>query len=276
MTLHQDPRPVLDHGFVRVVDTMGDDAAIVQAARVSYGKGTKSTSDDTALIRYLVRHSHTSPIEMCEIKLHLKMPMFIARQWMRHRTASINEYSGRYSEMKDECYLPDLDRFTTQSTTNKQGSSNTMSEFAYITRKTMQQEQADAHSNYQSYLDDAEISRELARINLPLSTYTEFYWKIDLHNLLHFLRLRMDSHAQQEIRDYANVIAEIVSKWVPATWSAFCDYKLNAVTFSAVELEALQQWLPQYAPGVAEHAERTGLPKREVTELLDKLNLQIM
>lgn len=215
------PISVLDKGFVRVVDYMGDDSSIVQAARVSYGKGTKTVSDDERLINYLMRHRHTTPFEMCEIKLHVKLPIFVARQWVRHRTASINEYSARYSELHNEFYIPSLDQIETQSTSNKQGRAVGLGRRekldAYIRMEDASQE---AYKNYEDLLALG-VSRELARMVLPVNIYTSWYWKIDLHNLLHFIRLRSDSHAQYEIRMYSKAIEEIVNQWVPATWAAF-------------------------------------------------------
>ena len=235
---------VLDKGHIRVIDYMGGDEAIVQAARVSYGKGTKKISEDRGLIRYLMRHRHTTPFEMCELKLHVRIPMDHWRQWIRHRTASVNEYSTRYSEAIDDkqCTLPGEWRF--QSGTNKQGSGEFMpeEEGAHWTGG----ERAFHEYAARVYQDriDAGIAREQARKDLPLSTYTEAYWKIDLHNLLHFLSLRMDSHAQKEIRSYANIIGnEIVAPWVPHSWEAFNDYRLCAVSFSRLELEALNLWI---------------------------------
>lgn len=221
----------LDHGFVRLVDWMGDDTSIVQAARVSYGKGTKSVSEDTALIRYLMRNMHTSPFEMVEFKFHVKLPIFVARQWIRHRTANVNEYSGRYSEMPDEFYLPQPDQIRSQSSTNKQGRSSETIPQANEIISRMQKTQQILHDEYSDFLDMG-LARELARINLPLSNYTEWYWKIDLHNLFHFLRLRLDSHAQYEIRVYADAIAKIIKQIVPIAYQAFEDYTLNAVRFS--------------------------------------------
>ncbi len=212
----------LDKGFVRLIDVMGDDAAIVQAARVSYGSGTKKVLEDRGLIRYLLRHAHTTPFEMVEFKFHVKLPIFVARQWIRHRTANVNEYSGRYSEMKDEFYTPNPNDIRPQSVLNKQGRSEEtlpdgMAEQAANAFKAGQDE---AYAQYQEFLEQG-IAREIARINLPVSNYTEWYWKIDLHNLFHFLRLRIDSHAQYEIRVFAEAIAELVKPFVPHAWEAF-------------------------------------------------------
>ena len=231
----------LDHGFVRVVDYMGDDSAIVQAARVSYGKGTKSVNEDRGLIRYLMRKWHTTPFEMCEIKLHVKMPIFVARQWVRHRTASINEYSARYSILDKEFYFPSPEQVEAQSTTNKQGREGELP--PELVRAWLEESVRladDAYANYEQAADD-KIARELARMGLPLNTYTQWYWKVDLHNLLHFLRLRADPHAQQEIREYADVILHtIVRQWVPLTYEAFRDYRLHAETFSSYEMELIR------------------------------------
>lgn len=224
---------VLDKGFVRIVDTMGDDSAIVQAARVSYGEGTKTVSEDKGLIRYLMRNRHTSPFEMCEIKLHIKAPIFVMRQWLRHRTANVNEYSGRYSEIMSEFYLPEANRLQKQSTNNKQGSEGTLDkETAEYIRDTMHTEQMAAYETYRNTYLASDLARELARINLPPSAYTQCYWKIDLHNLLHFIKLRHDSHAQYEIRVYAEAIADIVKLWCPLAFEAFEDYVLNASSVS--------------------------------------------
>lgn len=233
--------PVLNDGFVRVVDVMGDDTSIVQAARISYGKGTKKTSEDRGLIRYLMRHRHTTPLEMCEIKLHVRVPMDCWRQWIRHRTASVNEYSTRYSEAIDATQSTSPANWRTQSATNKQGSADFLPQ---ETGMLLSSEEHALHlqirSVYESRIAKG-VAREQARKDLSLSTYTEAYWKIDLHNLFHFLALRMDAHAQFEIRQYATVIGEqIVSKWVPLAWEAFCDYRLNAMALSAIELKLLR------------------------------------
>lgn len=231
----------LDHGFVRLVDYMGDDSSIVQAARVSYGKGTKTVREDTTLIRYLMRHQHTSPFEMVELKFHIRLPIFVARQWIRHRTANVNEYSGRYSEMSDDFYIPEIDQIRTQDEVNKQGRSNNPinQDVAKSILKSMEQHQKESYSEYLSYLEKG-VAREIARINLPLSSYTEWYWKIDLHNLFRFLKLRLDWHAQYEIRVYAQAIANIVKEIFPISYQAFSDYVLNSVTFSYAELSILK------------------------------------
>lgn len=263
----------LDKGFVRLVEVMGNDSSIVQAARVSYGKGTKSINEDRNLIRYLMRHRHTSPFEMVEYKFHIKLPIFVARQWIRHRTANVNEYSGRYSIMNDEFYVPDQDAVRKQSKTNKQGRSNepVAPEIASKFIRDIQETQQSLYDKYNNYLED-EIARELARINLPLSTYTEWYWKIDLHNLFHFLQLRLDPTAQYEIREYARIIAKIVEATVPMAYEAFVDYRLEAVTFSRLELKILNTMVQNKIPLLEEMLE-LGLTKREVEEFLTKISL---
>ncbi len=233
---------VLKDGFVRVVDVMGDDSSVVQAARISYGSGTKKLHEDRGLIRYLMRHRHSTPFEMCEIKLHVRVPMDCWRQWIRHRTANVNEYSTRYSEAIDAIQTTDPTEWRTQSSSNRQGSDSNLAidQGDALSDREMQLHQL-SRNVYRERLE-AGVSREQARKDLPLSTYTEAYWKIDLHNLLHFLSLRMDSHAQYEIRAYANVIGrEIVAKWVPLTWEAFEDYRLESVSFSRCELNILRQ-----------------------------------
>lgn len=272
---------VLDHGFIRVVDYMGTDASIVQAARVSYGAGTKQTTDDKALINYLMRNDHTSPFEMCEIKLHVKLPIFVARQWIRHRTASVNEYSARYSILKNEFYLPKEENICEQSTFNKQGRGDSIdSNFAGRVIDMLKAESMQAYHNYQNMLniDDEnnvidqnrpKIAREIARINLPLSMYTEWYWKIDLHNLLHFLRLRMNPHAQYEIREYANVIAEIVKSWVPFTYEAFMKYKINNMTLTNSSVNILKKIIK----GEDVKFEDYDLSKGEWNELMKKFEI---
>ena len=242
--------PVLDHGLVRVIDYMGNDAAICQAARVSYGRGTKAVSDDRGLIRYLMRHWHSTPFEMCEVKFHVKLPVFVARQWIRHRTANVNEYSARYSILDREFYIPAPENLAAQSTVNNQGRGQVL-EGAEAAR-VLDLLREDAMRSYDHYEDmltpDAEagklgLARELARMNLPANIYTQWYWKIDLHNLLHFLRLRADPHAQKEIRDYAEVICQIVEEWLPDVWEAFVDYRMEAHTFSRQEMESLRTYL---------------------------------
>ncbi|MEM0989851.1 MAG: FAD-dependent thymidylate synthase [Pseudomonadota bacterium] len=239
--------PVLDHGFVRVVDYMGDDEAIVQAARVSYGAGTKKARDNSGLIRYLMRHWHSTPFEMCEIKLHVKLPVFVARQWIRHRTANVNEYSARYSILDREFYIPAPQHLAAQSASNNQGRGSTLegAEAAQVL-DILKHDSARAYDNYEQMLStDGQqgLARELARMNLPMNIYTQWYWKVDLHNLFHFLRLRADSHAQYEIRVYADVICDLVEAWVPQAYAAFEDYRLDAVQFSGPAMACLRRML---------------------------------
>ncbi|MDR1551775.1 MAG: FAD-dependent thymidylate synthase [Holosporaceae bacterium] len=228
------PFHILNHGFIRVIDYMGTDASIVQAARVSYGAGTKKVQEDRGLINYLMRHRHTTPFEMCEIKMHLKMPIFVARQWVRHRTASMNEYSARYSVLSNEFYLPEISQIAWQSETNKQGKSNKRlpEDHSRKVLEILERLSTEAYKKYSHMLDDLSLTRELARTVLPLSVYTEMYWKIDLHNLMHFLTLRADSNAQYEIRCYAEVILNILEKWLPLTYEAFIDYRKDSVLLS--------------------------------------------
>lgn len=241
--------PVLDHGFVRVIDYMGDDAAIVQAARVSYGAGTKTVNEDAGLIDYLMRNRHTSPFEMCELKLHVKLPIFVARQWVRHRTANMNEYSLRYSEAKDETYLPLADRLAKQGRANKQGSGEPLTPpEATGVQALIEETSKEAHDTYRQLLDVYGLARETARMVLPLNTYTEFYWKLDLHNLLHFTNLRMDKHAQSEIVAYAEVIWRIINEWVPLTAAAFRNHVLEAIHLSASEAAALRMLITASRP----------------------------
>ena len=240
-------KPVLDHGFVRVIDYMGDDAAICQAARVSYGKGTKSVQNDAGLIRYLMRHWHSTPFEMCEIKLHVKLPVFVARQWIRHRTANVNEYSARYSILDREFYIPEPESLAAQSVVNNQGRGQVLqgAEAARVL-EILKSDSNRAYDNYESMIsDDGQdgLARELARMNLPANIYTQWYWKVDLHNLFHFLRLRADSHAQYEIRVYADAICEMVRDWVPAAYGAFEDYRLGGAVLSAKSIECLKRML---------------------------------
>ena len=267
------PVPVLDQGFVRVVDYMGDDHAIVQAARVSYGAGTRTVRSDAGLIDYLMRHQHTSPFEMCELKLHVKLPVFVARQWIRHRTASVNEYSGRYSEIADTFYDPDPADIGRQSATNRQGSAGAVSaEVAAAARERWREDAARAYEHYRSLLDagDDAVAREVARIGLPLSHYTEWYWKVDLHNLLRFLALRMDEHAQTEIRAYASAIGAIVAAWVPLTWASFTDHQLRSVRLSGRALEALRGRLA----GVSIPLEDAGMSAGEARDLRRALGVE--
>ncbi len=242
-----EPIAVLDHGFIRVVDYMGDDAAIVQAARVSYGAGTRTARDDAGLIRYLMRHWHSTPFEMCEIKLHVKLPVFVARQWIRHRTANVNEYSARYSILDREFYIPAPEHLAAQSRVNNQGRGETLEGPEAARVLAMLRADADtAYDHYQAMLSqDGQqgLARELARMNLPANVYTQWYWKVDLHNLFHFLRLRADPHAQYQIRAYAEALCEVVRDWVPAAYSAFEDYRLNAVQFSGKGMDALRRML---------------------------------
>jgi len=257
----------LDKGFVRLVDFLGTDSSIVQAARVSYGKGTKQKSEDRGLIRYLVSKRHTSPLEMVEFKFHCKMPIVVARQWVRHRTASLNEYSGRYSEMPNECYVPELDRLQVQSNTNKQGSEQELVSNPEVIQALMQAEQLSDFDKYDIYLKTG-LSREMSRINLPLSTYTQWYWKMDLHNLFHFLKLRLDEHAQYEIRVYAEAIYELIKPIVPISCAAFEDYVLNAVTFSRQEMITLKNIIKE-----VKNIEMMGLNDREMKEFFQKVGM---
>lgn len=259
----------LDKGFVRLVDVMGDDHSIVQAARVSYGEGTKRLTEDRGLIRYLLRHQHTTPFEMVEFKFHIKLPIFIARQWIRHRTANVNEYSGRYSEMKDEFYIPSLENIRPQSTMNKQGRSDETfpTDQAEQIAAKFENSQNQMYAEYQELLDMG-VAREIARINLPVSNYTEWYWKIDLHNLFHFLKLRMDAHAQYEIRVYGEAMAQIVREIVPVAWEAYEDYTLHSVRFSRLEANALVSMLSELPSD--ETLATFGLKGRELREFKDK------
>ena len=238
---------VLDHGFVRVIDYMGDDNAIVQAARVSYGQGTKKSRDDAGLIRYLMRHWHSTPFEMCEIKLHIKLPVFVARQWIRHRTANVNEYSARYSILDREFYIPKEDQLASQSQNNHQGRGDLLKgQEAEKVLEILKSDSMRAYDNYKSMLSQENqegLARELARMNLPMNIYTQWYWKTNLHNLFHFLRLRADSHAQYEIRVYADEILKIVADWVPAAFAAFTDYRLDGVQLSGKGLDCIKRML---------------------------------
>lgn len=268
------PFGVHDHGFVRLIDYMGGDASIVQAARVSYGVGTKTLSDDRGLIRYLLRHDHTTPFEMCEIKLHLKMPIFVARQWVRHRTASMNEVSGRYSVVPEEFYIPEPGAVQAQSTTNKQGRGASLpGHIVEWFRTVVKNENQRVFRVYKTAIEEPMgVSRELARVNLPLGTYTEFYWKVDLHNLFRFLRLRTHPHAQKEIRDYAEVLAVIVQKWCPAAFEAWMDYQRNAVTLSAQERAIVRTMLANLTPETRNFLiKNSELSEREQNELREKL-----
>ena len=239
--------PVLDHGFVRVVDYMGDDAAICQAARVSYGRGTKSVQNDEGLIRYLMRHWHSTPFEMCEVKLHVKLPVFVARQWIRHRTANVNEYSARYSILDREFYIPEPEALAAQSVINNQGRGEVLTgEEAEKVLRLLKHDSAQTYDHYEQMISQEGqmgLARELARMNLPANIYTQWYWKVDLHNLLHFLRLRADSHAQFEIRVYADEICKLVSDWVPFAYAAFEDYRLGGATLSSKALDCVKRMI---------------------------------
>ena len=273
--------PVLDHGFIRVVDYMGNDSSVVQAARVSYGTGTKRRSEDAGLINYLMRHRHTTPFEMAEIKLHVKLPIFVARQWIRHRTASVNEYSARYSILDREFYVPEPDRLAAQSSSNRQGRDEPLQgeEATYVLNLL----RTDADTAYEHYLDllneDSEgnshskdrvgLARELARMNLSVNFYTQWYWKVDLLNFLKFLHLRADPHAQYEIRAYAEVLLEILEQWVPITHQAFVQYQRGATTLSANAVKVIRDKLE----GKTVLAEDTGLSPREWRDLANTFGL---
>ena len=275
------PIEVLDHGFIRVIDYMGDDSSIVQSARVSYGKGTKKISNDKGLIKYLMRHRHSTPFEMCEIIFHIKLPIFIARQWIRHRTANVNEYSARYSILDKEFYIPSAENLAAQSAINNQGRGDALtddeaSNVIQILKKDAEQ----TYSNYETLLNESSegniidesksgIARELARMNLTLNTYTQWYWKIDLNNLLHFLALRADDHAQYEIRVYADAMLDIVKKWVPLTYEAFEDYRIGGTELSAKEVNLMRKLLK----GEKVSFEEEGLSKREWSELQRKFEI---
>ena len=258
--------PVLDHGFIRVIDYMGDDAAIVQAARVSYGAGTKHVQNDEGLIRYLMRHWHSTPFEMCEIKLHVKLPVFVARQWIRHRTANVNEYSARYSILDREFYIPAPEHLAAQSVVNNQGRGEVLTgdESARVL-EMLKSDANRAYDNYEAMLStDGQqgLARELARMNLPANIYTQWYWKVDLHNLFHFLRLRADAHAQYEIRVYAEAIAACVKDWVPLAYSAFEDYRMGGVNLSGKAIAVLKRRLA----GEVVTQETSGMSKGEWRE----------
>lgn len=272
-----DPIPVLDHGFIRVIDYMGDDSSITQAARVSYGKGTKKVNEDQGLINYLLRHRHTTPFEMCEIKFHLKMPIFVARQWIRHRTANVNEYSARYSVLDREFYIPSNEHLGVQSTTNHQGREDVLT--GKDAERVLDYLKHDALLSYKHYqemlnfddegnkIDESRpsLTRELARINLPVNFYTQMYWKIDLHNLMHFLSLRADRHAQYEIRVFAEKMLEILKAWVPITYQAFMEYKMHSAHLSKTAIDILRRRLS----GESVDASTSGLSGREWRELLE-------
>jgi len=274
--------PVLDHGFIRVIDYMGDDSSIVQSARVSYGKGTKKVSTDSGLIKYLMRHWHSTPFEMCEIKYHVKLPIFIARQWIRHRTANVNEYSARYSILDKEFYLPSLENLAAQSQSNRQGRGEVLE--GEQANKVLDLLKSDAERTYENYemmlnerfdgttIDENKkgLARELARMNLTLNTYTQWYWKTDLLNLMNFLRLRADSHAQFEIRAYADIMLETVKKWVPITHAAFMDYRVGGTEVSAKGKAVIQKLIKGEKVSVNE----SGLSKREWNELMTAFDLK--
>ena len=275
------PIPLLDHGFIRVVDYMGNDSSIVQAARVSYGKGTKKLSQDKGLINYLMRHRHTTPFEMCDIKFHIKLPIFVARQWIRHRTASVNEYSARYSILSKEFYIPHRDNLLPQSTINKQGrDDNHLSDDEAA--RVLELLKDDSERNYAHYeemmntdnegniIDESKqgIARELARMNLSLNYYTEWYWKINLHNLLHFVSLRADPHAQYEIRVYADAILELIKQWVPFTYEAFEEHVMHGVKLSRSAFKAIKDMID----GKEVLQESSGMSQREWREFQELLN----
>ncbi len=274
-----EPIPVLDHGFVRVVDYMGDDAAIVQSARVSYGKGTKQTRGDAGLINYLMRHRHTTPFEMCEIKFHVKLPIFVARQWIRHRTANVNEYSARYSVLDQAFYIPAPEHLAAQSASNRQGRGAVLDGAdAARVLDLLRQDAALCYAHYEEILNErqdgkiidenrAGLARELARVNLPLNIYTQWYWKCDLHNLLHFVSLRADPHAQYEIRAYADAILEIVKRWVPVTAEAFANHVMEGVQLSGAALGVVRRMIAGETLTQAD----SGLSKREWDELMSAI-----
>ncbi len=273
------PMPVLDHGFVRVIDYMGDDAAVVQAARVSYGRGTKKVTEDKGLIHYLMRHRHSTPFEMCEIKFHVKLPIFVARQWIRHRTANVNEYSARYSILDREFYIPAPEQLAAQSASNRQGRGDVLQgDEAARVLHLLKTDSTQVYDHYSEMLNEAEdgsvidadrqgLARELARMNLSLNFYTQWYWKVDLHNFMHFLSLRADAHAQYEIRVYAEAMLDVLRRWVPLTYEAFEQHRLHAATLSKNAIEAIRRMLQ----GETVTAENSGLGKREWAELQNLL-----
>jgi|TARA_B100002051_G_scaffold269920_1_gene301987 thymidylate synthase (FAD) len=274
--------PILDHGFIRVIDYMGDDTSIVQAARVSYGKGTKKVSTDSGLIKYLMRHWHSTPFEMCEIKYHVKLPIFIARQWIRHRTANVNEYSARYSILDKEFYLPEANHLAAQSKNNRQGRGDILQ--GEQAKKVLDLLKGDAERTYDNYekmlnerydgsiIDENKdgLARELARMNLTLGTYTQWYWKTDLLNLMNFLRLRADHHAQYEIRAYADVMLDTLKRWVPITYEAFLDYRVGGTEVSSKGKEVLKKLIS----GENIDLEGSGLSKREWNELMEAFEIK--
>ena len=274
--------PVLDHGFIRVIDYMGDDSSIVQAARVSYGKGTKKVSTDSGLIKYLMRHWHSTPFEMCEIKYHVKLPIFIARQWIRHRTANVNEYSARYSILDKEFYLPEPNHLAAQSKNNRQGRGDILQ--GEQAKKVLDLLKGDAERTYDNYekmlnerydgsvIEESQngLARELARMNLTLGTYTQWYWKTDLLNLMNFLRLRADHHAQYEIRAYADVMLDTLKRWVPITYEAFLDYRVGGTEVSSKGKKVLKKLIS----GEIIDLESSGLSKREWNELMEAFEIK--
>jgi len=272
--------PVLDHGFIRVIDYMGDDSSIVQSARVSYGKGTKKVSTDEGLIRYLMRHWHSTPFEMCEIKYHVKLPIFIARQWIRHRTANVNEYSARYSILDKEFYIPAKEQLSAQATNNRQGRGDLITgQQADEVLKILKDDAVRTYDNYEKMLNErfdgtiidekkSGLARELARMNLTLNSYTQWYWKTDLLNLMNFLFLRGDSHAQYEIRVYAEKMLDTVKKWVPITHAAFLDYRVGAAHLSSKGLKIVKSMIN----GNKVSYEDSGLSKREWNELMEVID----
>ena len=271
--------PVLDHGFVRVIDYMGDDGAVVQAARVSYGRGTRKVSEDRGLIHYLMRHRHSTPFEMCEIKFHVKLPIFVARQWIRHRTANVNEYSARYSILDNEFYVPAPEQLAAQSASNRQGRGDLLQgdEAAEVLSR-LRDDAARSYDHYAAMLNEREdgsaidpgrqgLARELARMNLTLGFYTQWYWKVDLHNLMHFLSLRADPHAQYEIRVYADAMVDMLRRWVPLTAEAFEEYRLHATSLSRSGMGVVKRLLA----GESVTQETSGMGKREWSELMAAL-----
>ncbi len=274
--------PILDHGFIRVVDYMGDDTSIVQAARVSYGKGTKKVSTDAGLIKYLMRHWHSTPFEMCEIKYHVKLPIFIARQWIRHRTANVNEYSARYSILDKEFYLPAPENLAAQSQSNRQGRGEVLEgEKAKQVLDLLKGDAEQTYNNYETMLNEkydgsvidensVGLARELARMNLTLNTYTQWYWKTDLLNLMNFLRLRADHHAQYEIRAYADAMLNTLKRWVPITYEAFMDYRVGGTEVSSKGKEIIKKLIK----GEKIDIDNSGLSKREWNELMEAFDLK--
>ena len=274
--------PVLDHGFVRVVDYMGDDTSIVQSARVSYGKGTKKVSTDSGLIKYLMRHRHSTPFEMCEIKYHVKLPIFVARQWIRHRTANVNEYSARYSILDKEFYLPTKENLAAQSKNNRQGRGDLINgKQADDILKILKEDAEKSYNDYETILNERYdgtiinenqkgLARELARMNLTLNTYTQWYWKTDLLNLLNFLSLRADAHAQYEIRAYADVMIGSLKRWVPITYEAFMDYRVGGMELSSKGKSVISKMIK----GESCDFENSKLSKREWNELMQSFGFK--